>query len=300
MKSKNIFLTSLPYVSLMLISILLTGISELASAKFDFTYLSTANYWSNMILTNISAFLMAISTTFMVRDAIESKTEEGLGKEAKELNEVVTLGTAKINNDVDIMISEENTKRKKQAWNIKIKRKMYKIERKFTEKDSYEYSEYLQLEDKESFDLDKARRRVYKKIKLERLLSEEFLEKRLIYLKVRYKRITRRMIENGQDGGEEENTALAKNGLVLMKGILPKFLYSTSITMFILSFRYELATFTITALIPLFTKLITLLLNANFGKNFAPSYFKDTTIFNLKLRKEWITKYFDWRNEKRA
>jgi hypothetical protein len=243
---------------------------------------------------------MAISTTFMVRDAIESKTEEGLGKEAKELNEVVTLGTAKINNDVDIMISEENTRRKKQAWNIKIKRKMYKLERKFTEKDSYEYSEYLQLEDKESFDLDKARRRVYKKIKLERLLSEEFLEKRLIYLKVRYKKITRRMIENGQDGGEAENTALAKNGLVLIKGILPKFLYSTSITMFILSFRYELATFTITALIPLFTKLITLLLNANFGKNFAPSYFKDTTIFNLKLRKEWITKYFDWRNEKRA
>lgn len=299
MKNRNSFISVMPYVLLIVVSVLLTGISELATAHFDFTYLLTADYWANMILTNLSAFLMALATTLMVADYIANKKTEGLGKEATELEEAVRLGSANIENDVDLMIVEENLRRKKEAWIHKIKSKMIKVEEKFNSKDSIIFLKYTQLEDKELFDIKRATKRVKKKIKFENQISEEYIDKKIAYINVKYDKLTRRMIENGQMGNKEENTKLASSGIVLIKGILPKFLYSTSITILVLSFRYELAELNILALVPLFAKLITLILNANFGKNFAPTYFNDTTIFNLKLRKEWITKYFDWKKNKK-
>ena len=300
MKQRTVIFATMPYVVLMLVSILLTGVSELASAHFDFKYLLTADYWANMLLTNLSAFLMALSTTLMVRDYIARKTTEGLGKECMELEEAVRLGSANIENDVDLMIVEENLRRKKVAWIRKIKAKIIKVEESFSDKDSIIFVKYTELEDKKIFDMKRATKKVKKKIKLEYQITDEYLDKKLAYLHVKYDKLTRRMIENGQVGGTEENTKLANSGWVLVKGILPKFLYSSSITILLLSFRYEIAEINILTLLPLFAKLITLILNANFGKDFAPTYFKDTTIFNLKLRKEWITKYIEWRKNKKG
>lgn len=299
MKNRNSFITIMPYVLLIVVSILLTGISELATAHFDFSYLLTADYWANMILTNLSAFLMALATTLMVKDYIENKKDEGLGKECYELEQAVRLGSANIENDVDLMIVEENIRRKKQAWIHKIKSKIIRTEEKFSDKDSIMFVSYTKLEDKKAFDYKRATKRVKQKIKLENQITEEYIEKKLAYLNVKYDKLTRRMIENGQAGGKENNTKLANNGVILIKGILPKFLYSSSITILVLSFKYEMSEITILTLLPLFAKMITLILNANFGKNFAPTYFNDTTIFNLKLRKEWITKYFDWKKAKK-
>ena len=298
MRNKKTITTVLPYIAIMLFSIMLTGVVELIEAKFDFTYLLTADYWSNMVVSNISAFLMAFSSTLMAADIIYQKTDSGLGKEAYDLEEAVLMGSTNINNDIDIMIAEENQERKKKAWVKKIRGKIIKIERKFKEKDISEYAEILKDKNLETISLDNLRKLVKKKIKLERLIQKDYIESNLPYIKVKYYKITRMMIENGQDYGRETEARLSKKGRVLMYGIAPKFIYSTAIMMFILSFKFEKANISIGTLIPLFSKIITLIFNANFGKNFAPTYFKETVIHDLKLHKEWITKYMEWRKTK--
>lgn len=283
----------MPYIVIMLLSIALTGVVELIQLGWSWESLLSPSFWGNMIITNVSAFLMAISSTLMTSDNIENNTTKGLGKQAFELNDVVLKASANVKNDIDIFIMQENLERKRKAYKSKIKRKIIRLESKFNNNDVNCYALYLMNSD--DFNIETATRRVKKRIKLEELSSDVYIDQHIKYIKVKYGKISRKMIENGSTRVQEDGT-LTKNAQVLLGGIIPKFILSFSLTVFISSFSYDIKKgITFAIIIPIITKIITLLFNYNYGRNFAPTYFNETTISNLQVRRQWLTKYIEWR-----
>ena len=283
------FKHEIPYIVIMFISIALTGILNFIKFGWSWETLKSASFWGDTALTTISNMLMAISSTLMSSDNILLDINKGLGKQAFELENKINEVRLSIKNDIDLFLADINRERKIKAWENKINKELLLVKNRFTEKDTLEYANYMK---KLPY---KATWNVKKRIKLEQQLEKDYIEKNFYILNVKYNVITRRMIENGALTTEQDGT-LAKNTKVLVNGLLPKFILSISITVFMSSFLYDLREdMTWVVVFPILIKLMTIFFNYMYGRNFAPSYVEQTTINNLLVRREWLTKYADWR-----
>ena len=290
---------NLSWITLMILSLILIGVLELVQAGFDISVLLTANFWVRWFTMFVASLLMIIATMTISRNRIEANQKEGsLGKKATDLEEVVNKCSANIQNDIDRFIAETNLNRKKEAWKIKIKAEIYEISNSFNMNDHIQYAQYEKSP--EYFDISRARPKVRKRINLEDKLDEKYIDENILNLKVKYNKVTRRMIENGERGDKDYLDGLSNGAIVFIKGVGPRFALSLSVLMFFSSFYFDKAEqYLLVTIISISFKLITLLMNANFGRVFAKQYFNETVIHDLQLRRQWLTKYNDWREAKR-
>lgn len=289
---------NLAWFLLIILSLVFIGVFELVKAGFDLEVFLKASFWINLVTMLLASFLMILSTMEITKNRIVNNTKEGtLGKKAVDLEEAVNRGSAKIQNDIDRFIAETNLERKKNAWKSKKKSEIYEISNSFNMNDHIQYAQYEKSP--QYFDIDRARKKVRQRINLEKQLDEKFIDENILNLKVSYNKITRRMIENGEQDNSDYLDGLSKGSVVFIKGVGPRFLLSLSITFLFSSFYFDKNdTYILATIISVTYKLITLLLNANFGRMFAPKYFSETVIHDLQLRRQWLSKYSDWRTEK--
>lgn len=286
------------YFVLILLSLIFIGLLELMKAGFNFSIFKQADFWLNIITMCLASLLMICMALSIKLNRIETNLNEGTpGLQAKQLREAVNIGSANINNDIDRFIAETNLKRKKEAWKAKIKTEIFNLSNTFSMNDHIQYAQYEKSP--EYFNINQARSKVRKRILLEEKLNNTYIDNNILNLKVRYTRITRQMIENGQLGYDDSLDSLSKSGKIFVKNVAPKFLLSISFTLFISSFYFDTKQInTINVIISFAYKLIILIINANFGRQFAKQFFNETTIHDLQLRRQWLTKYSDWRESK--
>ena len=298
LKIIKFLLRNFTYFILIIISLIFIGLLELMKAGFDLSIFKKADFWLNVITMSLASLLMICMALSIKLNRIETNLNEGtLGLQAKQLREVVNIGSANIANDIDRFIAETNLKRKKDAWKAKIKTEIFNLSNSFSMNDHIQYAQYEKNPD--YFNINQARGKVKKRILLEEKLNEAYVNANILNLRVKYARITRQMIENGQLGYDDSLDNLSKSGVVFIKNVAPKFLLSISFTLFISSFYFDTKQInTINVIISFAYKLIILILNANFGRQFAKQFFNETTIHDLQLRKQWLTKYADWKKNK--
>lgn len=288
------FKRSIPYIAVMLVSVVLTGIIELIRYDWTWETITSAGFWASIGTTNVSAFLMALSATLMTSDNIAFNTSEGLGQQAFQVESAINEFRLKLGNDIDIFVDLENRKRKAKAWENKINAKLLPIKRTFKASETQEYVKVLNGE----LLVENASKRVQKRVALEKQIEPEYINENIEILKVRYYKITRRMIENGSTK-QEIDGKLRNASSVIIAGLLPKFLFSMSILIFFSSFMYDFKeNITWAVVLPILIKFLTLFYNYIYGRGFAPDYFRETTINNLLVRFEWITKYIDWKKKR--
>jgi len=286
-RAASAFFHKTPFFIMFLITFLLTGITELVRTDFNFAVFKSAQYWFNIVLNNCSYLMIAISACLMRADDIITKDETGeITTLTNTLNEI---SPSLQNTDVDNFIYQTNLERKKKSWLIKIQKRLLKLEMKAKEKDTNDFETYKKTKDKKYHT-----NYVKKKEKLLIYLSEEYIEKNIEYLDVRYKKITRKLIANGSLFSKDDDLP-NKKSVVMMNGILPKFLFSTSIVTFLLCFSFDFTTFSWVGFIFIAMKTIGLIFNFVYGKDFSPTYVKETTIDMLYIRLHWITLYNEWK-----
>lgn len=286
-KKRRVTFRKMPFIVIMLVSFIMVGLSELVKPEFSWEVFTSSTYWYNVVLSNFSYILMAISATLMFSDEIITKDETGeIGKISGTL---MDISPDLQKSDVDIFLYEVNHARKRKAWENKIQRKLYKLERKVNEANTNNYVKYIETHDKKYLT-----KYVKQKEQLLFYMSEEFIADKLDCLQVKYTKITRKLITNGNFGNHEEDVP-NKPAVVMVNGILPKFLLTFSFTTFLLSFGLDFTTLSWLSILPILIKVISLVMNFVYGRDFAPQYVKDTTIDGLYIRIRWVTKYTEWK-----
>lgn len=286
--NKRITFRKTPFILIMLISFLMVGVSELVKPTFKWETFITASYWYNVILANFSYILMAIGSCLMHADTLVSKDVSG---EITKLSEtLVDISPELQSNSVDRFLYEINNERKSKAWKTKINRKLLRLEKHAKAKNTRMFIEYVDTRNERLLKC----RYVKRKIKLLEKLDELFIDENLDYLHVKYIKITRKLLTNGNFGNGDVDIP-NKASVIMINGILPKFLISASFTTFMVSFGIDVATLSWVMVLPILIKSVSLLMNFVYGRNFAPQYVKETTIDNLYTRIRWVKRFTEWK-----
>lgn len=285
----NSFFHKVPFLIMFLLTFLLTGVTELIKTNFNPAIFKSAEYWFNIILNNASYILIAISSCLMASDTIISRDVTGeLSTLTTNLNE---MSPSLQNTDVDKFLYETNHARKRTAWLIKIQTKLLKLEMKANEKNTNDYENY-KITSEEIYKT----KYVKKKIKLLSYLSDAYIEKNIDCLPVKYTKITRKLITNGSSFGKDDDLP-NKKSIVMVNGILPKFIFTTAVITILLSFSFDFKSFNWSGLIFVGVKVIGLIANYIYGRDFAPTYVNETTVDMLYIRLHWITLYNEWKKK---
>lgn len=286
--NKRITFRKTPFILIMLISFLMVGVSELVKPAFKWETFITASYWYNVILANFSYILMATGSCLMHADTLVSKDVSG---EITKLSEtIVDISPELQSNSVDRFLYKLNNERKTKAWKTKINRKLLTLENHAKEKNTRMYMKYLDTRDNTLL----KSRYVRHKMCLLSKLEEAFIIENLDYLHVKYIKITRKLLTNGSFGNGDVDIP-NKASVIMINGILPKFLISASFTTFIVSFEIDVATLSWVTILPILIKSVSLLMNFVYGRDFAPQYVKETTIDNLYTRIHWVKRFIEWK-----
>lgn len=272
------------YGTISLLCILLIGLSEFVVAGFDTSIFRTAGYWYSLIASNVACALILYSTA--TNDISNYKTKDEKVINLK--NELDTHVANNVENDFEKFLVEENQKRKIYAWKQKINSKINRLER-FTKAKNIE----LFYSNDES--LKKDNKYCQKRAKLEYLISDEYINTHVYYLRVKYPKLKRYEITTGCRQKDEEYQLTTRPYLRVFIDNLPRLAMSFGLVLFASSFAPDIKEFQLATIITFTIKLISLCLNFINGKSYAV-YFKDEVMMpDLRYRIDKIIAYMTWK-----
>jgi hypothetical protein len=297
---------SIPYIIIIFISMILVGLTEFIKADFDPRVFLSSNYLYNVLLLNGAGFLIALSATLSASDRIIQRDETGeIAKTTQALSEMaISLSDKR----VDIFLKEVNESRKKIAWKEKISKKIVQLDRNARLEQTIQYAEYCDFENQNPTmsmsDKIKAFKKkqphiysyTFKRIKLTEHCKDEWIDPRIAYLKVRCKKITRMLLTTGVQFSVDDDIP-NKPSMVLLKGLLPKFILTVSLTSIIMSFGLDFIQLKLLSAITITVKLMACIANYIYGRDFAPQYVRATTLDSLQKRIRWVKEYNEWKKE---
>lgn len=308
---------NLPFIFLILLTFVLIGLTELIKPGFDWRVFISANYWFNTVLVSASGFLIAISSAVSRANSLRIKDEDNKFAEA---NKVLAKVTPNIQDStLDTFISEVNRQRKIDAYKLKLENEFHKLEKKLTIEEEIEYIEFttknnlLEDEIKSKYESEKEyyqeyyahtlknlkghSKRVQKKVICLLKMNQLYIEANIDKLKVKYTRITHKLISVGTKGSVDDGMP-NKGSKVLIDGLLPRILLSLGLTTTLLTFTFDIQMLSWLAVIPIIIKLISLMSNFIYGFTFAPTYVEQVYLDELYVKIRWLTLFNEWKKQK--
>lgn len=272
------------YGMISLLCLVLIGLSEFVIAGFDTGIFCTASYWYSLVASTIASALILYSTATNDIDNYKLKDEKVL----KLKNELDNQVTNNVENDFEKFLVEENQKRKVYAWRQKISAKINRIERFARVKD-------IELYYSNEEELKSTNKYCQKRAKFEHLMSNEYIDTHLYYLRVKYPKLKRYEITTGCRQRDEEYKLTTKPHLRVLVDNLPRLAMSFGLILFASSFAPDIKEFQWATIITFIMKLISLCLNFMNGKGYA-LYFKDEVMIpDLRYRIDKIIAYMTWK-----
>ena len=272
------------YGMVSLLCLILIGLSEFVVAGFDTSIFCTASYWYSLIASTIACALILYSTATNDIDNYKLKDEK-LVKLKDELDDHVNKN---VENDFEKFLVEENQKRKIYAWKQKISNKINRIEKFSKVKD-------IELYYSNEEELKKNNKYCQKRAKLEYLMSDEYINSHLYYLRVKYPKLKRYEITTGCRQKDEEYKLTTKPHLRLLVDNLPRLTMSFALVLFASSFAPDIKEFQWATIITFTMKLISLCLNFMNGKSYALFFKDEVMIPDLRYRIDKIIAYMTWK-----
>ena len=184
-----------------------------------------------------------------------------------------------------------NSKRKRKQFIYNTKQKIYKLERKAKLEDLYLWNHDRERAIKEN--------NIYctRRAMLEEHLTDEWLDKNIEIVQVKFDHITASVILGGvfsKGDNFSPNDYITKHaGLIVVRDKAPVILFSFAITCLISSIIVEFA-FTASDLISFFTKLFVLCYNTFVTVRYANNYNQTVTLKDIRFRKGIVKEYNMW------
>lgn len=288
----------IPYFALIVFSVLLVGISELLKPDFTFSTFKEAQFWYNIFITNTANFVMALAALFIASDKIIAEDkDEVIAKLTTTINEIAPNIQDKT---VDQFITETNKEIKKDVYKIRQHNKLLRLEKKrSTLKNVKAYNDYHASQDIDLKDkITKKNKYVKKRLLLEQHIQEEWLNQNIDAIRVRKCPKLHRSFLTVGSNSSYTNDFPANKGVVIIRGLVPKFLIFISLTLIFFSFGLDIAKIGWLSLFTLTFRLMCLVFNYAYGQRFAETYVNETTIDTLYMRVRWLTRLRDWKKEK--
>lgn len=262
----------IPFLVMYFISLSLVVLIDLVTAQFSLDRIGSSEYLSNILTVALANLLVLISSTFYDVDKLK-EIDPRIKKDEEEIRD-------SISNDIDVdfkdFIDQDNLSRKIRCWKNYINRKIRKLENK-----------------KSSQKRDAAIK------KLQVMKTKEYIENYIDSIKIRYYYIKMSQIISGFRSGDEIER-LESGFNKVSKDIMPKFLLSISLPIFISSFVMNVKDFSPVLLLTIASKLISLILNFMNGKSYAKVYVDEVVLYNLDYRIKYIERYISWKAKKKA
>ena len=308
---------NLPFIFIIILTFILTGLTELIKPGFNWQVFLTSNYWFNTVLVAVSGFLISIASAVSRANTLRFKDVDGKFSEA---NKALATITPKIQDStLDTFISEMNRKRKIQAFKEKLTEEFHKIEKSLSTNEEIEYIEFnaknnlleeelkAKYEDENEYfnqfymhtlkNLKGHSKKVQKKVICLLKMNDLYIENNIDKLKVKYTRITHKLISVGTKGNVDDGMP-NKGSKVLIDGLLPRILLSFSITTTLLTFAFDIERLSWLAIIPILIKVISLIGNFIYGFTFAPTYVEQVYLDEIYVKIRWLTLFNEWKKKK--
>ena len=288
----------LPYFALILLSVILVGVSEILKPDFTFETFKQARFWYNLFITNTANFVMALAALFITSDRIiAADKDDVIAKLTITINEIAPNIQDKM---VDQFISETNHNIRKDVYKIKQHNKLLKLERRHSTLRNVKYfNDYHNSDDIDFKDnIVKKNKYVKKRLRLEMEIQEEWLDAHVDAIYIRNcPKLHRSFLTVGSNSSYTNDFPVSKT-LVIIRGLMPKFLIFIAFTLIFFSFGLDYAKVGWISLFTLTFRLMCLVFNYSYGARFADTYVNETTIDTLYMRVRWLTRLRDWKLEK--
>jgi hypothetical protein len=272
------------YGFVLFLCVALIGLSEFIIADFDTSIFYRASYWYSLISATIASALILYSTSSNDIDTYD-KLDKDVVEKRDNLDRLVANN---VENDFEKYIVEENLKRKVYAWKQKINRKLSRLE-------FFARQKNIELYYSEDEFLKSKSRYCIKRAKLEKLLTDEYINKHMYYLRVKYPKLKRYEITNGCRQKDEEYKLTTHRQLKILVDNLPRLAMSCGLVLFASSFIPDLKDFEWATIITFVIKLISLCMNFLNGKAYA-TYFKNSIMLpDLQYRTDKVLSYMTWK-----
>jgi hypothetical protein len=272
-------------VLLYLLSLLLIGIINLIDGQFTPDRLMEPDYWFNTIITNVATLLVLINTINLFLDKYRNNDEVNI------LEQTVKTGVYKdIKGDFDEFIKQTNKQRKISAFKEKIMEQINKIEGKASPKD-------LEIIDSNNQEL-KSKNKVWIKLnRLKKFLDPEYIDRNILFLNVKYNRLTRRLITNNVSVKNDE-FMFTNKAVKMFSDIMPNYLLSFSLILFFTAFIVDVNDkVTLAVIMDMVVKLMALIINFINGVSYAKNYTETVVISELQFRLDVLEQYKEWQKK---
>jgi hypothetical protein len=276
--------SKIPFVILCLLIVIIIGGYQLIEADYDFSILLSFKFWQDILIMQFANIMIIWGKSKLDIDTYIVTDKDVIDKTNK-IKEVVN---SSVENDIDDYLSQENKKRKIKVWKNKINNKTIKLDKR------------AKIKDKELYKLGKEEekqknRYCRKKTKLEKYISDEWIEKNIQYLKVKYIPLRRYEITTGANQKEEYYRLTGNISGKILKDSIPRLLISLSMLLIFLSIQPELSDFSIGVLFMITVKLFSITYNFMLARDYAKNFIPTIYLSDLQYRRDVLADYLSWK-----
>lgn len=315
-----------PYVGLYFITVLLIGTLDTVKGTFDFTRITTPDFWKVFLTLNAANWIGLLSTfSLRLKKILDEK--ERLFYEQKEvkidliadayirLKRSLIYALNRLDAGINLWLITFNRGRKVRAYKKKKQKKLTRLENRARYEDKAIYKIMVETENEGDREYPTELKRYmkfkwwkiftpwlwfrgwkwyYKKRKrLDQLLSDEYINSNIDYLSVKYSQIKENFLRTGVIGATSDEDNVPRSAFnKQFFDLLPRFLIGTSFTLFVSSFFFEAVTPTWAMVVSVAMKLGLLLWNIISGRNYAETFFKEHIVYHEQMRLNVLGIYF--------
>ena len=268
-KATRVTFKNLPYIILYGIGFILIGLTNLARGTLNTDTLVSWAFWYSTITIYLAIAFITIATLLQsVQTLLEN--DDAYKRYLQELQFYIDEEHNK--GFLDEFILAENNRRKKKAWKVKWDRKLKKLENKANAKNNKDFLE------------KRLTRYTRLKLRYTEFLTDEYIDTNLQYLKIKYKAISRSLMQIGVKEDDDEDYIEEKPIIVGVKDLLPKMLLGFGWLLFLNATALKFLGPDIQTFIAFFTNAGVLVYYIILTKSYSKTYFKKTSLKNIVFR----------------
>lgn len=272
------------YIIILISALIIIGLADFFTAGCNPEVFTDPNYWFALLACALANYMMTVYTAI---EKIDTSIEKNPNVKAKK-EEVTKSVVENIDTDFDDYLSDENRERKIKAWKNKISNKIARLD-EFTKDKNREVYWY-------GTDEQKAKNRYCRKRRnLLRKLSDEYINKNIYFLRVKYTKLRRYEVTHGCKQKGDQYKITTKKNLKVARDNLPRVMRSLSLILMVSSFAFGPKEFTIVVLFQFLVKLGSLFVAIYNGISYGNNYIEDTLMPDYQYRIDIIIKYMNWK-----
>lgn len=276
------------YAVLYGIGLLLIGVTSFITGGMGWETFKDPLFYIQNVLTYAAIISVIAATMLMIIDRFKETDSEYV--ESSGLIQKFARDTY-VPSIFSKYCEHANKKRKRKQFIYDTKQKIYKLEKKATEKDLY-----LWNHDRENA-IKAGNKYCTKRVILEEQLTDKWIYENIEVTQVKFDHITASVILGGifskLDNFSANDYVTKHAGLIVVRDKAPMILFSFAITCLISSIVVDFA-FTPADFITFFTKLFVLCYNTFVTVRYANNYNQSVTLKDIRFRKGIVKEYNMW------